>query len=186
MNIIIKAKLIAKTAHAAIQQKRKYSGLDYIVHPAEVASIVSSVTNDEATIAAAWLHDVVEDTGLTIAYIRNQLNPEIANIVAMVTDVSKKEDGNRATRKKIDRDHLSYANEKGCNVKLADMISNGKDIKKNDKDFSIVYFKEMGLLLPLLKKGNKVLYNRALRMIVEYRDEIENERLRMSLKTGIN
>ena len=57
--------MFATAAHAAIGQKRKYSGDDYIVHPARVASIVTRHGGTDEMIAAAWLHDTVEDTDVS-------------------------------------------------------------------------------------------------------------------------
>ena len=59
--------MFAIAAHKAVGQKRKYTGDDYIVHPAEVAHIVDQVPGStDEMVAAAWLHDVVEDTGVDI------------------------------------------------------------------------------------------------------------------------
>ena len=65
-DVVSRAAAFAKAAHESIDQRRKYSNAPYIVHPEAVARTVSSVTDDVATIAAAWLHDVVEDTPVTI------------------------------------------------------------------------------------------------------------------------
>ena len=67
MNIVEKARVFATAAHAAVGQLRKYTFEPYIVHPAEVFAIVSTVDGaTEEMMAAAWLHDTVEDTGVTI------------------------------------------------------------------------------------------------------------------------
>ena len=71
---IERAAEFAKAAHEGIDQRRKYTNEPYIVHPQLVAEIVSSVTDDEDMICAAWLHDVVEDTPVTLEEIRNELN----------------------------------------------------------------------------------------------------------------
>ena len=183
MNIINKARLIAKTAHAAIEQKRKFTNDDYIVHPADVVRIlIDHGIVCKTTLAAAWLHDTVEDTGVTLSFIKHNISEEVSKVVEMVTDISKPEDGNRAARKKIDREHYLTADERGMNVKLADMISNGADIAKNDPDFAVVYFKEYELLLPFLKNGNISLYTTAERMIEHYNATVENNRLQDALK----
>lgn len=183
MNVINKARLIAKTAHAAINQKRKYTGNDYIVHPAEVVYILNrNGIADKETLAAAWLHDVVEDTGITLSFIKHNVSEEVSKVVEMVTDISKPEDGNRKARKLIDREHYLTADSRGKNVKLADCLSNGMDIEKNDRNFSVVYFKEIKLLLPYLKGGDKVLYNKVKNMIKDYENRAEYERMQDSLK----
>ena len=102
MDKIQKAKIFATAARAAVGQQRKYTLEPYIVHPAEVASMVAQYNNNEAMVAAAWLHDVIEDTNVTSEILREEFGDEITELVIWLTDVSKPEDGNRATRKAID------------------------------------------------------------------------------------
>ena len=79
----------AERAHAAIDQRRKYSNEPYIVHPRAVATLVGEVTECEKTIAAAWLHDVVEDTPVTIEEVLTQFGEEVAGLVADLTDIAR-------------------------------------------------------------------------------------------------
>ena len=74
--------------------------------------LVSTVTNDPEMIAAAWLHDTVEDTPATFFDIEHEFGSAIAQMVIELTDVSKPSDGNRAEPKAIDRDHLAQASHK--------------------------------------------------------------------------
>ena len=106
---ISKAKTFATAAHAAVGQKRKYTGEDYIVHPERVAGLVEAYGGSDNMIAAAWLHDVVEDTQVTMEQIRKEFNSEIADLVEWLTDVSVASDGNRKARKAIDRQHTADA-----------------------------------------------------------------------------
>ena len=182
MNKVEIAELIAKTAHRAIGQRRKYTGQPYIIHPKEVVKILKDAgITDENILSAAWLHDVVEDTQITLTFITMNIGIEISNIVEMVTDISVPEDGNREERKRIDREHYLTADSRGKTVKLADCLSNGKDIEKNDKNFSVVYFREIKLLLPYLKGGNKKLYLKLDKMISEYENKLEHEKLQNAL-----
>lgn len=67
MDKVEKAYYFAMAAHAAVGQKRKYTGEPYIVHPVEVCDIIThnvEWSNDEMC-CAALLHDVVEDTQVT-------------------------------------------------------------------------------------------------------------------------
>ena len=97
MNIVEKARIFATASHAAVAQLRKYTNEPYIVHPAEVFSIVSTVDGaTEEMMAAAWLHDVVEDTGVTNETIRAMFGDKVAELVGWLTDVSRPEQGNRA------------------------------------------------------------------------------------------
>ena len=152
MSSILRARYFATAAHAAVGQKRKYSGDDYIVHPMRVSHIVEQFGGSESQIAAAWLHDVVEDTGIDITQITLMFSHDIAHIVDGLTDVSKPEDGNRAVRKTIDRQHSADAIEEAQFVKCADIIDNSSDISAMDPNFWKVYRAEMLLLLEAMTK----------------------------------
>jgi (p)ppGpp synthase/HD superfamily hydrolase len=85
MDVVRKAQVYAQAAHAAVGQKRKYTGEPYIVHPAEVAKIVASVPGSTPDmVAAAWLHDVVEDTACTYTDIHMAFGADIATLGRMV------------------------------------------------------------------------------------------------------
>ena len=166
MDIIEKARVFATAAHAAAAQLRKYTNEPYIVHPREVAGIVSQHGGSDAQIAAAWLHDVVEDTGVTIEIIREEFGIEVADLVGWLTDVSRPEQGNRATRKAIDRAHTAMAPADAQTIKLADLISNCTSIMDHDAAFARTYFEEKRLLLEVLTKGNPVLLERAKALVL--------------------
>ena len=157
-NIVDSALLFASSAHGAIEQKRKYSGENYIVHPIEVMQIVRSLpSHTDEMLIVALLHDVVEDTEVKLVDIAVKFGAKIAEMVAEITDVSEPEDGNRAVRKGLDRDHLAKARPEVQTVKLADIISNSKDILENDPNFAKVYISELKLLLDVLDKGDPML-----------------------------
>ena len=145
--IVAKAFTFASAAHAAVGQNRKYSGKDYIVHPVEVACIVSTVEHTPEMIAAALLHDTVEDTQITIEMIEMHFGLVVANHVSWLTDISKPGDGNRAIRKRIDREHTWLAPKQSQTIKAADLIANTKDIIYADPHFAKVYMKEKRQIL---------------------------------------
>lgn len=162
MDIVRKAQVYAMAAHAAVGQKRKYTGEPYIVHPAEVASIVASVPGATPDmVAAAWLHDVIEDTGCTFTDVHMAFGIDIATMVGWLTDVSKPEDGPRWYRKKLDREHTAQAPAEVQTIKLADLISNSKSIMAHDPKFAKVYLEEKRLLLEVLTRGDTGLHARA-------------------------
>ena len=142
----------ATAAHAAVSQRRKYTDQPYIVHPIRVAGIVANFGGTDEMIAAAYLHDVVEDTGVSIEDILDMFGSVVAVIVDGLTDVSVPEDGNRAVRKAMDRQHSADATYEAQFVKCADIIDNAHDIGDNDPSFNLVYRKEMLLLIELLDK----------------------------------
>lgn len=157
MTMVERARVFATAAHAAVGQVRKYTFEPYIVHPTEVASIVVTVPHTDEMLAAAYLHDVVEDTGVTIADIRAEFGEEVADLVGWLTDVSRPEDGNRAVRKAIDREHTAGAPAGAQTVKLADLIANTRSIVKHDAAFAKTYLAEKRLLLEVLTRGDAVL-----------------------------
>lgn len=166
MQLINRAKEFAKKAHAG--QYRKYTGEPYINHPISVYYIVKSVTDDESMLCSALLHDVVEDTDITLAEIEKEFGTEIMTIVSDLTDVSKPTDGNRKIRKAIDREHTSNACIKAKTIKLADLIDNTESIVKYDSKFAKVYMNEKKLLLSVLTEGNKSLYKQAKDIVYKY------------------
>ena len=147
MSVTDRALTFATAAHAAVGQKRKYDGEDYIVHPIRVADIVRTYGGSDDQIAAAYLHDVVEDTQVDIDTIQSMFGDTIADLVSDLTDVSVASDGNRATRKAMDRDHTLSSSVDAQFVKLADILDNSQDIGANDPSFWKVYQKEMLALL---------------------------------------
>jgi len=150
--MVVESKMFATAAHAAVGQKRKYSGDDYIVHPQRVAAIVERHGGSDEMVAAAWLHDTVEDTDVTLELITKTFGYEIASIVEGLTDVSLPSDGNRAKRKSIDRMHSASASTEAQFVKCADIIDNSWDIAENDLSFAKVYKSEVFLLLNAMTK----------------------------------
>jgi len=145
--VVAKARTFAIAAHSACGQVRKYTGEPYHVHPAEVAWIVEQAGGTEAQRAAAWLHDVVEDTDVSIELIEQMFGTYVAELVGWLTDVSVPTDGNRAERKAIDREHTAQASLDAKMIKLADLISNTESIVKHDEKFAKVYLEEKRLLL---------------------------------------
>jgi guanosine-3',5'-bis(diphosphate) 3'-pyrophosphohydrolase len=166
MDVVRKAQVYAMAAHAAVGQKRKYTGEPYIVHPGEVASIVAAVPGSTPDmVAAAWLHDVVEDTGCTFTDIHMAFGIDIATLVGWLTDVSKPEDGNRAHRKARDREHTAAAPAEAQTIKLADLISNSRSIMQHDPVFARTYLEEKRQLLAVMTRGDAGLHAEASRYV---------------------
>jgi (p)ppGpp synthase/HD superfamily hydrolase len=162
MTLPERARVFATAAHAAVAQLRKYTNEPYIVHPTEVVGILTStVEPTEEMIAAAWLHDVVEDTGVSIEVIRAEFGSKVSDLVGWLTDVSRPEQGNRATRKAIDRAHTAAAPSEAQTIKLCDLISNTRSIVEHDAEFARVYLAEKRLLLEVMTKADPELMRRA-------------------------
>lgn len=160
------AKVFAMYAHDLIEQKRKYTGEPYWHHCRNVAYLVSLFTDDQDMINASWLHDVIEDISPYRPEIIDEMirifSEKTIKLVYELTDVSRPEDGNRAERKRIDREHIASASNEAKTIKLADLIDNTRSIVSHDLDFARIYLEEKRLLLEVLKNGSDPnLYNLA-------------------------
>jgi len=163
VNIEQKALEFATKAHEG--QVRKYTGEPYINHPIAVAEIVRSVPHTPEMIAAAYLHDVVEDCGVNYGQLINGLGVNVARLVLWLTDVSQPTDGNRATRKAMDRKHIAYAPAEAQTIKLADLIHNTSSIAQHDPEFWKVYREEKRALLEAITKGDPTLMAKAKQLV---------------------
>lgn len=169
MNIVDQARLFATHQHNSINHVRKYTGTPYIEHPAAVVSLLKSIPHNDDMLAAAWLHDCVEDTPTTNVDIRKEFGSRIAHLVSDLTDISKPSDGNRRIRKLIDRAHLRAADPEAKTIKLADLIDNSKSIVQHDTSFAKVYLAEKAALLDVLKDGDSTLWHKAQNILDHHR-----------------
>ncbi len=125
-NILLNANAFSAVKH--IDQRRKNSKNDpYINHPIEVAKIISNAGIDDTnTLAAALLHDTVEDTKTTYEELVSNFGKEIADIVMECTDDKKL---TKVERKKLQITHAQSISKEAKIVKLADKISNLKSLQ---------------------------------------------------------
>ena len=144
MSLIISAAQYATAKHAG--QKRKYNGKPYISHLIRVAGRVAThKRSTEIMVAAAYLHDVVEDCGVDISEIYSLFGEHIAAIVGELTTDDQIE-GNRAERKKAVREKIKKISWEAKLIKLVDRIDNLNELDWADK-FSEIYARESLLLL---------------------------------------
>lgn len=132
-------------AHAHETQVRKYTGEPYIYHPIDVATRLHDALNGGATdemLAAALLHDVVEDCEVTFTEVRRRFGDITAHLVMCLTDLVTKEQGNRETRKFMEAMRISHAPISAQVIKICDMMSNTASIVAHDPDFARVYLRE--------------------------------------------
>ncbi|WP_130833065.1 HD domain-containing protein [[Erwinia] mediterraneensis] len=155
------ARHYATRAHAEMGQRRKYTDEPYIVHPAAVVELVRSVTDDEIVLAAAWLHDTVEDTPTTLQDIEVHFGEPVARLVAMLTDSAQPGARNRAARKLAHFRHTADASPDAQTIKLADIIDNTHAIVRFDPHFARVYLVEKRIQVNLLKQGDARLWQQA-------------------------
>lgn len=152
----------ARVAHGS--QRRKYKDEAYIEHPKRVAALVKTVPHTSEMICAAYLHDVVEDTPVTLKEIESKFGTEVAQLVDELTDEFIKESYphlNRRRRKEKETERQANTSEAAKTIKLADVIDNTPDISQNDPAFARRYIPEMDALVKALQGGDPTLYVRA-------------------------
>lgn len=152
----------AREAHKG--QQRKYTEEPYIEHPKRVAAILRSVPHTTDMICAAYLHDVVEDTHVTIQEIYREFGETVGGLVEELTDEYMKVNYpnlNRRERKRREVERQAQMSNVAKTIKLADVIDNTLDIVKNDKDFARKYLREMESLVEVLQEGEELLFQRA-------------------------
>lgn len=130
--LLDRAIVFAVRAHAGTERRGK--GFPYIVHPMEAMEIVATMTCDQELLAAAALHDTVEDTDVTIEQIRTEFGDRIASLVAsesdtVLNDLSVEESWH--ARKQVAIDRLAHASRDGKIVALGDKLSNMRAIARD-------------------------------------------------------
>ena len=124
--MINKAIIFATKAHAG--QFRKASDKPYILHPLECAVITSAMTSDQEMIAAALLHDTVEDCGVTVEQLKDEFSERVAMLVAKESEDKTK---TWLERKQTTINRLKDASKEECILVLADKLSNLRSIARD-------------------------------------------------------
>lgn len=131
-DLVDKAIVFATQAHKGTERRGK--GFPYIIHPLEAMAIVATITNDPDLLAAAVLHDTIEDTEVTYDDIKREFGERIVNLVAKETDVRTAPDGRKLTwqeRKQRDMDNLRASSHDVKVVALGDKLSNMRAIARD-------------------------------------------------------
>lgn len=133
MSVVEKAAIFAAQKHQG--GIRKGTTLPYIVHPMEAAAIASSLTDDKEIIAAALLHDVIEDTGVTKDELSYYFGKRIADIVANESEnkrVNQKPEDTWGIRKQETIDRVTKTDDMAVKiVALSDKLANLRAIYKD-------------------------------------------------------
>lgn len=172
-DLISRARIFALGAHAAIDQRMPFTGEPYEVHLETVVALLLQFTSDTETLAAAWLHDVLEDTRVTFELLRREFGDDVASLVRMVSKVSRKDDGNRAVRTEIDRKHYAAGSSKAHDIKLIDTAVNVRNIVERNSKFAVVYVPEKAALFEVLNKGDTRIWMHARRVIKAAESELQ-------------
>ena len=117
MNILEEAIIYATIMHQG--KIRKFGDTPYILHPLEVAQILSTMTDDQEIITAGILHDIVEDTDGTLAEIRSRFGDRVAELVSSESEEKYPGEDSAATWKKRKEESLKVLrNSKDIGVKM--------------------------------------------------------------------
>lgn len=166
--LIIKAAQFA--AHAHRLMSRDGSGLPFITHPARVAARVTyNEIATPQTVAAAWLHDTVEDTDVNLVQIGTVFGSGVASYVDQLTNVRHdKTKMTREERKAADRKRLAGVTPQAKIMKLIDRIDNLREMHTPEftEKFLAMYLTESELLLNESLRGVDAALDDELRMLI--------------------
>ncbi|MBP5306756.1 MAG: bifunctional (p)ppGpp synthetase/guanosine-3',5'-bis(diphosphate) 3'-pyrophosphohydrolase [Paludibacteraceae bacterium] len=127
-----KAILYAVKAHANTERRAK--GFPYIIHPLEAMAITATMTSDQELLAAAVLHDTVEDTSVTEDDLRREFGNRVADLVKVESDEpvpEADEESSWHARKQAAIDRIAAASRDGKMVALGDKLSNMRAIARD-------------------------------------------------------
>lgn len=179
--LLDKAIIFAVNAHHNTERRGK--GFPYIVHPMEAVEIVATITPDQELLAAAALHDTIEDTDVTVEDIRREFGDRIADLVHAESDQFTEgvsEEDSWHDRKQAAIDRLRKAPYDAKIVALGDKLSNMRAIArdyavKGDELWKIFHAKDKadhewhyrGLAQSLSELNDTFAYKEFIRLIDE-------------------
>jgi guanosine-3',5'-bis(diphosphate) 3'-pyrophosphohydrolase len=172
--ILKQVKDFSDRAHG--KQMRKYAPDRYIVHPVRVMEICRQFTSSAPVLAAALLHDVLEDTDTDkdqlYEFLTTIMDEKDARhtlqLVVELTDVYTKANYphlNRRKRKTKESERLANTSAESQSVKYADIIDNSNEIVEQDPDFANVFLRECSVLLKNMNKGDRQLHQQAIEVV---------------------
>jgi (p)ppGpp synthase/HD superfamily hydrolase len=184
MSIAILQQVQEFACQAHGDQRRKYADEPYIQHPIRVMDRCRAVSDRLPMLAAALLHDVLEDTGVTKEQLADFLSATMPepdardtfDLVVELTDVYTKSDfpqWNRRVRKDREKLRLATICEDAQTVKYADILDNAKDIAGAGTEFAARLLHEYQAVLTLLDKGDPVLRAKAITGVEAHLEAVE-------------
>lgn len=169
-------KVIAFTDKAHGEQMRKYTPDRYIVHPVRVMELVREYNQEVPVLAAAVMHDVLEDTPVQKEELRDFLRTVMSDqdgertveLVVELTDVYIKSSYpayNRRKRKDMEVERMTKTSPDAQTIKYADIIDNCREIVQHDASFARVFLRECHNLLKKMRNGDPELYRKAQELV---------------------
>lgn len=181
--VLEKIAAFADQAHG--DQQRKYADERYIQHPLRVMQTCRHYGYSLPVLAAAILHDVLEDTDTTpqriMKFLSTVMNKTDADktlaLVIELTDIYTKEQYprmNRRERKTNEANRIEGISAEAQTIKYADIIDNAIGIAEHDADFAPVFLKECRRLLEKMQNGNKELRKEAMEIVAKEQHQLKN------------
>lgn len=170
--------VLAFAASAHDGQRRKFANEPYINHPVRVMQICRDYNSELPVLAAAILHDVLEDTStdrdMMSDFLATVMNPAdnrlTLSLVEDLTDVFTRKNYpglNRRERKSRESVRLAQTSGRSQTIKYADIIDNSLDIHHAEPDFARLFLYECRNLLQVMKDGDERLRSRAIDTVKE-------------------
>jgi (p)ppGpp synthase/HD superfamily hydrolase len=151
--LVHKAAAFAAAAHAGVA--RRWSGEPYFRHVKRVARRLEKLGFSPEVVAAAYLHDVVEDSGVSVEALEKHFGARVAGLVAAVSKPVVA--GDRSKRVAAEVAHLSAASYAAASIKLSDMLDNASSVAKLAPEFAAVYLPELRRKAAVVKHGHPAL-----------------------------
>jgi Guanosine polyphosphate pyrophosphohydrolases/synthetases len=179
--LLDRAIVFAVNAHHNTERRGK--GFPYIVHPMEAVEIVATITSDQQLLAAAALHDTIEDTDVTVEQLRAEFGERIASLVHAESDQFTEgvsEEDSWHDRKQAAIDRLAAASHDAKIVAMGDKLSNMRAIwrdyqQQGDRLWQIFHVKDKashewhyrGLAASLAELSDTFAYQEFVRLVDE-------------------
>ena len=165
--LINKAKEFA--AHCHSDQTRKFDKKSYITHPAAVASLVDKFGGSPEMVAAAWLHDVVEDCDVSICDLIRLFG---TNVSGLVWELTNPKNLNKSKKAEYLLDKMNTMTSSALTIKLCDRLNNVSDFKTAPQEFVKKYSPETKFILDGLESGGRPLTTQQNKIIDEIKKVI--------------
>lgn len=160
-DLIEKAKEYATEKHKGVT--RKFSEEPYINHPSSVADIVKEHGGTPEMIAAAWLHDVVEDTDTPLSEIKDLFGSKIASLVDELTNPPSVEQSGKKTEYMARK--MAVMSSDGLTIKLSDRLNNVSDFPTANPKFVRKYAPKTKFIVDSLEESGRPL-NREQKILI--------------------
>lgn len=156
------AEAIQRATKAHEGQVRKFTNEPYIKHPEAVAAIVANCPHTPVMLAAAWLHDTVEDTDTTLFQLQKDFGREVACLVGYLTKPATPGFTKLTRQEKLTKliTWAGMSTPEAQTIKIADISNNVSNLRAvAPADYTRMYLREKAMLMHALTEGYKPLWN---------------------------